>query len=79
MQDLFDSAEAVGKDKTKTNAIAKNSKRIENSNYTAGKALDEAAETTVAAALARSRTVCKMGYAVGAAPIMYGLPARMTA
>ncbi len=32
---------------------------------------------TVPAALAASRGVCKMAYAVGSAPVMYGLPARI--
>ena len=58
MKNIFDSAELECQDQTKKPASAATLR----------------VPTTVAAALAQSRNVCKMGYAVGAAPVMYGLP-----
>jgi hypothetical protein len=40
-------------------------------------ATDGEKRVTVPAALAESRGVCKMAYAVGSAPVMYGLPAKI--
>jgi len=92
MQVLFDSAEAAGKDGTKTSVgahvsatsgsgnkqVSPGSNNHSSSSSSTVKAPAGAAETSVAAALAQSRAVCKMGYAVGAAPVMYGLPTKMT-
>jgi len=80
MQTLFDSAEAVGRDLTKAQAPKAYAHKSANfSSMHITDASESGVETTVAAALAQSRNACKMGFAVGAAPVMYGLPTRMTA
>ena len=77
MQAVFDAAERSGRDTT----LTRKPRAIAPTATTATTATTASAEgvvqenLTLAAALMEARKVCKMGHAVGSAPVMYGLPA----
>ena len=73
MRILFHTAEQSGLDKTKTTRSVGLLSKINNSEE---KIDTQNEDLTLAAALMKARDACKMGHAVGSAPVMYGLPAR---